>query len=105
MAIQPEGGFSGKAGNINAPRQIVIASSNAGMNRVLEEVYWDQSSISRNPGPSVDMPTVGSPVPAKQDLSTPSLILFVFNSLYQASQVLAIAQLTGKRTAPPRDDC
>jgi hypothetical protein len=47
MAIQPEGGFSGKAGNINAPRQIVIASSNAGMNRVLEEVYWDQSSVSR----------------------------------------------------------
>jgi hypothetical protein len=42
MAIQPESGFSGRAGNINAPRQIVIASSNAGMNRVLEEVYWDQ---------------------------------------------------------------
>ena len=41
------------------------------------------------------MPTVGSPVPAKQGLSTPSFILFVFNSLYQASQVLAIAQLTG----------
>jgi hypothetical protein len=38
MAIQPEGGFSGKAGNINAPRQIVIAISNAGINRVLEEV-------------------------------------------------------------------
>jgi hypothetical protein len=36
MAIPPEGGFSGRAGNINAPRQIVIASSNAGMNRVLE---------------------------------------------------------------------
>src|SRR6202521_5404327 len=34
-------------GNINAPRQIVIASSNAGMNRVLEGVYWDQSSVSR----------------------------------------------------------
>jgi hypothetical protein len=40
MAIQPEGGFSGRVRNINAPRQIVIASSNAGMNRVLEEVYW-----------------------------------------------------------------
>ena len=50
------------------------------------------------------MPTVGSPV-AKQGLSTPSLILFVFNSLYQAAQMLAIAQLTGKRTAPLRDEC
>ena len=49
------------------------------------------------------MPTVGSPV-AKQVLSTTRPILFVFNSLYQAAQVLAIAQLTGKRTAPPRDD-
>jgi hypothetical protein len=34
-------------GNINAPRQILIASSNAEMNGVLEEVYWDQSSVSR----------------------------------------------------------
>jgi hypothetical protein len=48
------------------------------------------------------MPTVGSPVRAKQGLSTPSVILFVFSSLNQASQVLAIAQLTGKRTAPKR---
>jgi hypothetical protein len=39
MAIQPGGGFSGRVRNINAPRRIVIASSNAGMNRVLEEVY------------------------------------------------------------------
>jgi hypothetical protein len=40
MAIQPEGGFQGRAENINAPRQIVIASSNAGMNRVLEEEVY-----------------------------------------------------------------
>ena len=58
-----------------------------------------------NPGPSVDMPTVGSPVPAKQGLSTPSLILSVFDCLYQASDMLAIAQLTGKRSAPRRNDC
>jgi hypothetical protein len=64
-----------------------------------------ETTKSRTIRRQVDMPTVVSRVPAKQGLSTPSLILFVFNCLYRASDMLAIAQLTGKRSASRRNDC